>query len=89
MFSEKLLCSYIYRLVLCKELQLCIYMKICFHQGTAAVYIHADLCLGCTQLECALEIPKCACRNAPLPIIGLNSIIIEIINYIIIVVDFG
>ena len=53
------------------------------------MYIHADLCLGCTQLqfllntslqntymhslvlECALEIPKYACKNAPLPTIGL------------------
>ena len=26
-------------------------------------------------LECALEIPKCACRNAPLPTIGLTKII--------------
>ena len=56
------------------------------------MYIHVDLCLGCTQLqfllntslhnmymhslvlECALEIPKCACRNAPLPMIRLNTI---------------
>ena len=25
-------------------------------------------------LECALEIPKCACRNAPLPTIGLTLV---------------
>ena len=56
------------------------------------MYLHADLCLGRTQLqflpnislhntymymhslvlECALEISKCACRNAPLPMIGLK-----------------
>ena len=32
---------------------------------TVCIYMHNLV------LECALETPKCACRNAPLPMIGL------------------
>ena len=49
-----------------KELQLQFLLNASLYIRTSVyTYIHSLV------LECALEIPKCACRNAPLPMIGL------------------
>ena len=85
--EELKLCSYMQTCVQ-EELQLCSYIIIqtCVQQGTAAVYIHADLCLRCTQLQFLLNtslyiciymhslVLECALEfpNTPLPMIGLN-----------------
>ena len=54
--EELKLCSYMQTCVQ-EELKLCSYiiMQTCVQQGTAAVYIHADLCLRCTQLQFLLN----------------------------------
>ena len=75
--EELKLCSYMQTCVQ-EELQLCSYIIIqtCVQQGTAAVYIHADLCYTASVppehksvytymhslvLECALEFPNTLC----------------------------